>query len=90
MRNWRTVAGTDAGSAGWSVAGKVGYFHQIQPGAGIDDRNGRGRTGTDGDHFLDIDITVSAGYCNRLEAGGCLYIAGEIPVIQLLSNAPVS
>lgn len=44
----------------------------------------------DGDHFLDIDITVSAGYCNRLEAGGCLYIAGEIPVIKLLSNAPVS
>lgn len=32
------------------------------PGAGIDDRNGRGETGTDGDHFLDIDITVSAGY----------------------------
>ena len=65
-------------------------FPSDPAGAGIDDRNGRGRTGTDGDHFLDIDITVSAGYCNRLEAGGCLYIAGEIPVIQLLSNAPVS
>ena len=40
--------------------------------------------------FLDVDISVGAGYGDGLCAGGCLYIAGEIPVIQLLSNAPVS
>ena len=67
-----------------------GDFLEIQSGSSVDNGNRHRGSGTDGNRFLDINISVGTRNGHGAPSGGCLNVTGDISVGQLSCDHPAA